>query len=107
MLARRDRPEGARILAAVDSGVPARCANPEASAGLGLGPGEASSIALALERGAGLLADDQAARRVASRLGISVIGLLGVLVPGERAAHQTAATGGANAVLLGRYTRRT
>ena len=89
-VARPDRPEGARILAALDNGLLTRCADPEASADLGLGPGEASSIALALERGAGLLADDQAARRLASRLGISVIGLLGVLVLGKRAGELTA-----------------
>jgi predicted nucleic acid-binding protein len=84
-LARPDRPEGPRIFAALSTSALTRCANPSASTDWGLGPEEAASIGLAIERGAGLLADDRAARRVASALEIPLIGVLGVLVLAKRA----------------------
>lgn len=47
----------------------------------GLDPGESEAIAMALAIGAGgILLDDLAARLVAERLGLTVIGTLGVLV---------------------------
>ncbi len=46
--------------------------------------GEASSIAAALEVGAGLVMDDRAGRRLAASLGLPVIGALGVLVLAKR-----------------------
>mgnify|MGYP000884225456 CR=1 FL=1 len=49
--------------------------------------GEAAAIPLALELGAVLLVDDGAARQVATELGLSVIGSLGVLVAAKRAGH--------------------
>jgi len=51
------------------------------------GPGECAAIARALQIGAGLLADDQAARQCASELGIQVVGTLGVLILAKRAGH--------------------
>jgi uncharacterized protein len=53
----------------------------------GLDPGECAAIARALEIGAGLLADDQAARQYALQVGLHVIGTLGVLVLAKRAGH--------------------
>lgn len=50
-----------------------------------LGQGERAAIARALEIGAGLLADDQDARRHAESLGVHTIGTLGVLVRAKRA----------------------
>lgn len=49
--------------------------------------GEAAAIPLALELGAVLLVDDGAARQVATELGLSVIGSLGVLLAAKRAGH--------------------
>ena len=53
----------------------------------GLDLGERAAIARALEIGAGLLADDRAARQHAAALGLAVIGTLGVLVLGKRAGN--------------------
>jgi predicted nucleic acid-binding protein len=50
----------------------------------GLDPGECAAIACALHHRAGLLVDDQAARRQASAMGLRVIGTLGVLVLAKR-----------------------
>lgn len=47
--------------------------------------GESESIALALELGAGLvLLDERAGRRAAQRLGLSVVGVVGVLLEAKR-----------------------
>ncbi len=52
---------------------------------LGLGAGEISVIALAVERGDCLLAiDDQRARKAAERLDLNVTGTLGVLIEAKR-----------------------
>jgi len=57
-----------------------------AQLGAGLDPGEAEAIALALEKQADMiLIDERLARRTASRLGLRVIGLLGVLAESRRA----------------------
>ena len=42
--------------------------------------GEAEAIALASEKGCRLISDDKQARAVAKRLGVSVIGTVGILV---------------------------
>ena len=47
--------------------------------------GEASAIAAALELGGGVVMDDRAGRRFAARMGLPVIGALGVLVLAKRA----------------------
>jgi predicted nucleic acid-binding protein len=84
-VARPDRPDGALIQSAVDSGrlelVPAPVPAPD----WGLDAGEASAIQVARDLGAGLLMDDRAGRRVAVGLGIPVIGVLGVLILAKRA----------------------
>lgn len=46
--------------------------------------GEASAIAMAIESGCGVLMDDKAGRRMATHLGIPVIGTIGVLVLAKR-----------------------
>ncbi|MEO7854899.1 MAG: DUF3368 domain-containing protein [Rubrivivax sp.] len=56
----------------------------------GLDSGECAAIARALEIGAGLLADDHAARQYALEIGLHVIGTLGVLVLAKRAGHVAA-----------------
>ena len=50
-----------------------------------LGSGELDPIGRALAIGAGVLVDDRAARAFASRLGLDVMGTLGVLVMARRA----------------------
>lgn len=50
----------------------------------GLGAGERAAIGRAREIGAGLLADDQAARACAAEFGLLTIGTLGVLVKAHR-----------------------
>ena len=50
-----------------------------------LDPGEAEAIALAIERGADLLlVDERRGRRIATAAGITVIGLLGVVIRAKR-----------------------
>jgi len=51
----------------------------------GVDAGEASAIASALALNTGVVMDDRAGRRVAGRLGLPVIGTLGVLVLSKRA----------------------
>ena len=52
-----------------------------------LDAGEAEAIAMAMDAGALLLIDEREGRRVASRLDVSRLGLLGVLVQAKRAGH--------------------
>ena len=82
---RQDRPEGRDIQAAVQSGWLRVRPDVAYEDDWNLGPGEASAIAAALSLRAGLLMDDRAGRRVASGLGLPVIGVLGVLVRAKRA----------------------
>jgi predicted nucleic acid-binding protein len=55
-----------------------------------LDEGEAEAIALALEMDARLLIDERDGRQAASRVGVSRLGLLGVLVQAKREGHVTA-----------------
>jgi predicted nucleic acid-binding protein len=55
----------------------------------GLHQGEASSLAIAAQRGWTLLTDDRAARREAARLGIRLSGSVGCLVLGVEQGHCT------------------
>ena len=85
-MARPDNADTLRIQAALDQGVLAACdAVPIVRDGLD--PGECAAIGRALQIGAGLLADDLAARQCAVELGLSIIGTLGVLVLTKRAGH--------------------
>ncbi|MCC7100209.1 MAG: DUF3368 domain-containing protein [Rubrivivax sp.] len=88
-MARPDNADAQRIQAAVDRHWLVTCdAAPIVKDGLDVG--ECAAIARALQIGAGLLADDQAARSCASELGIQVIGTLGVLVLAKRAGQLSA-----------------
>lgn len=88
-LARPANADAVRIQAAVAQGWLIPCtATPIAQPGLELG--ERAAIARALEIGAGLLADDLAARQHAAALGLMVIGTLGVLVLAKRAGRLAA-----------------
>ena len=88
-LARPQNVDATRIrLAVVQHWLTTCDATPIAVQGLDLG--ERAAIARALEIGAGLLADDRAARQHAASLGLVVIGTLGVLVLAKRAGHVAA-----------------
>ena len=88
-LARPANADAARIQAAVAQGWLTPCtATPIAQRGLDIG--ERAAIARAVEIGAGLLADDLAARQHAAVLGLLVIGTLGVLVLAKRAGRLAA-----------------
>ncbi len=53
-----------------------------------LDPGEAEALALAVELQADhLVIDDQAGRRLAAELGVSIVGSLGILVRAKRLGH--------------------
>ncbi len=79
-----DRPDGAEISAAVAGGSLVVIPDSAAGSAWGLDPGEASAIAAALARGASILMDDRAGRRVANELGVPVIGVLSVLILAKR-----------------------
>ena len=84
--ARPENVDAGRIRAAVDQRWLTPCdATPIVKEGLDLG--ERAAIARAVEIGAGLLADDRAARQYAFSLGLVVVGTLGVLVQAKRAGH--------------------
>ena len=89
--ARSDRPDVARIPAALASGwlVPCDAAPIDEKS---LGWGERAAIARALEIDAGLLVDDMEARLYAAARGIAVTGTLGVLVRARRAGRVPAIT---------------
>jgi predicted nucleic acid-binding protein len=82
-LLRRDLVDAQRIEAAVEAGALLPCDGPSVEAA-GLGAGERAAIGRAQEIGAALLADDQAARACAARLGIVAVGTLGVVVKAHR-----------------------
>ena len=73
-----------RIEAAVQQGWLEVCKAQPLAEISGLGLGERAAIARASEIGAGLLADDQGARKMARSRGLVVIGTLGVLVKAKR-----------------------
>lgn len=82
-LLRRDLADARRIEAAVVAGWLLTCEGTAIEAA-GLGAGERAAVGRAREIGAGLLADDQAARACAAGLGLMTIGTLGVLVRAHR-----------------------
>ena len=65
--------------------------------------GEAQAIALARSLRCGVLMDDLLGRGVAKRMGLPVIGVLGVLLQGKRAGHLAAVHPCINALTLARY----
>ncbi len=79
--------DAARLALALSNGWLQLCHAAPALAPDELGLGERSAIGRALEIGAGLLADDQAARRYAIDHGLLVIGTLGVLGLAKRSGH--------------------
>lgn len=85
-LARPDNLDTARIRAALAHAWLTQC-DPIPIDADGLDLGERAAIARAMEIGAGLLADDRAARQHAMHLGLAVIGTLGVLINAKRAGH--------------------
>lgn len=79
-----DRKESHSIQAAIDAGHLNLRPSPVVNPAWVVDAGEATSIAAALEMGTGLVMDDRAGRRLASSLGLPVIGALGVLVLAKR-----------------------
>ena len=81
------RPEKAECIAintAIDKGVLEICPlYPEQNA-WNIDLGESSVISAALELDAGVLIDDRAGRKVAIRMGLPVIGVMGVLILAKR-----------------------
>ncbi len=71
--------------------------------GVEIDAGEAQAIALAQTLRCGVLMDDLLGRGVAKRLGLPVIGVLGVLLQGKRAGHVTAIRPSLDALLIARY----
>ncbi|MGF1545919.1 MAG: DUF3368 domain-containing protein [Thiotrichales bacterium] len=83
-VARPDRGEGELVRAAIDAGWLEVLAPRGEPPVWGIDPGETSALLLAQETGARLLIDDKAGRSVANRLGVVVIGSVGVLVLAKR-----------------------
>ncbi len=82
---RSDFPESPLIQTAIIIKQLELCTSPDFSAFVQeIDAGEASAIAMAIECGCGVLMDDKAGRRTATRLGIPVIGTIGVLVLAKR-----------------------
>ena len=65
--------------------------------------GEAQAIALAQSLRCGVLMDDLLGRGVAKRLGLPVIGVLGVLLQAKRAGHIAAIRPSLDALVLARF----
>ena len=65
--------------------------------------GEAQAIALAQSLCCGVLMDDLLGRGVAKRLGLPVIGVLGVLLQAKRAGHISVIRPSLDALVLARY----
>ena len=82
-MARPDNADTSRIQAALDNRWLVVCDAVPIVAD-GLDPGECAAIGRAMQIGARLLADDQAARHYAAQMGLEVIGTLGVLVLAKR-----------------------
>jgi len=66
-------PDGATVVSPAAEGV-------VRALSLHLDAGEAAAVAVALERQAGLIVDERRARRIAARMGIPVVGTIGVML---------------------------
>lgn len=77
-------PEGDLVAAAMTSGYLQVVTTEPVEHDWGLDAGEASTINLALSCDAGVLMDDRAGRRIAAKLSIPLIGVLGLLVLAKR-----------------------
>jgi uncharacterized protein len=88
--ARPDRGEGLAIRGALNQGLFQLADSPPLEHSWSIDAGEASAIALAVSRGAGVLIDDKAGRSVAAQFGCSIIGTAGVLVLAKRLGLVTA-----------------
>lgn len=84
-----DLPDARAVTAAISAGWLTPCADVLNLADGNIHPGEASAIAHALETGIDLLMDDRAAVVFARRLGLKVIGTLGILILAKRCGHLT------------------
>lgn len=82
---RSDFPESVLVQEAIARKQLELCTAPDFSAyAQKIDVGEASSIAVAIEYGCGVLMDDKAGRRMAANAGVPVIGTVGVLVLAKR-----------------------
>lgn len=86
-LVRPEQADTQRVMAALDAGWIQVCMTVAIAEPAALGIGERAAIGRALEIGAGLLADDFAARSYALSQGLAVIGTLGVLAMAKRSGH--------------------
>ena len=82
-VAKPELADARRIQVAVGNGWLIPCEEPDFDAP-GLQPSERAAIGRAIRIGAGLLADDMAARLQAANCGLAVVGTLGVLVRAKR-----------------------
>lgn len=86
-MAKPDKGEGALIKAALDAGLFQLAEAPDADPDWTIDAGEASSIALAVEQGIGVLIDDKAGRNLARHLDYPIIGTAGLLALAKRKGH--------------------
>lgn len=91
-ITRFEEQPGAEAVQSLDWITSQACPRPHLATALReeLDAGEAEAIALAVDAEALLLIDERDGRRAASRLGVSRLGLLGVLVKAKRKGHLTA-----------------
>jgi len=82
--ARPEKGECVAISVAIDKGILEVCPLFPENTAWNIDMGESSVIAAALELDAGVLIDDRAGRKFALRMGLSVIGVMGVLVLAKR-----------------------
>ncbi|MBN8441940.1 MAG: DUF3368 domain-containing protein [Thauera sp.] len=86
-LTQPDLPDARRIAAALSSGWLMPCPDLLDLVDGNIHPGEASTIARALQNGIDLLMDDRVAVAFARQLGLKVIGTLGILILAKRRGH--------------------
>lgn len=91
-IARFEEQPGAEAVQSMDWITCRSCPRPDLAAALRgeLDAGEAEALALAVDMDTLLLIDEREGRRAASRLGISRLGLLGMLVEAKNQSHVTA-----------------